>query len=131
MGTRSTTHIYDGIISNETHLVSAYKQYDGYLSGYGKDLLEFLLSKSLVNGYNSTQENNQYANGMGCLSAQLIQHFKTGIGGYYITNKADTQEYDYHVYILENEVNIKVVENDLILFAGTLLEFGEYLTKQN
>lgn len=129
MGTRSTTHIYDGIISDETHLVSAYKQYDGYLSGYGKDLLEFLQSKTLVNGYNSTQENGGFANGMGCLAAQLIQHFKKGIGGYYITSKNDFQEYNYYIYSNGNELNIKVMSSDMITsFDGTVIEFAQYIS---
>ena len=127
MGTRSTTHIFDGKISEENHLVSIYKQYDGYISGYGADLSEFLNKMNLVNGYDSTQETGGFANGMGCLSAQLITHFKEGIGGYYITNKNDNQEYDYYIYRDDDKLKIKVIHCDEELFDGTVLDFAQYV----
>lgn len=129
MGTRSTTHIYNGKINKKNHLVSIYRQFDGYLSGYGIDLINYLSSMTVVNGYNSSQENGQYANGMGCLSAQLIKHFKEGIGGCCITNSDDSQEYDYHVYTHNDKIHIKIVENDKLLFNGSLFEFDKFYKK--
>ena len=127
MGTRSTTHIYNGNISTENHLVSIYKQYDGYISSYGIDLSDFLNKMKLVNGYDSTQENGGFANGMGCLAAQLIKHFKVGIGGYYITNKTNSQEYDYYIYNEGGALRIKVIYDNRELFDGTVLDFSQYV----
>lgn len=127
MGTRSTTHIYNGAISDENHLVSIYKQFDGYISGYGADLSEFLNKMKFVNGYDSTQENGGFANGMGCLCAQLIKHFKKGIGGYYITNKNDNQEYDYYIYRDDDNLKIKVIHCDEDLFDGLVYDFAQYV----
>lgn len=127
MGTHSTTHIYNGNISKENHLVSIYKQYDGYISVYGADLSDFLNKMKLVNGYDSTQDNGGFANGMGCLSAQLIKHFKDGIGGYYITNVNDSQEYDYHIYDDGVTICIKVIHDDKELFNGSVLDFSQYV----
>lgn len=131
MGTRGTTHIYDGIISTENHLVSIYIQFDTYISGYGKKLSKFLNSIKLTNGYTQSQEHGGYANGMGCLAAQLIGNFKKGVGGFYITNKSDSQEYDYHIYYTDTlEMYIKVIRHDNEIFDGTLFEFTQFVEKE-
>lgn len=129
MGTRSTTHIYDGGISAENHLVSIYTQFDGYLSGYGIKLVNYLSSMTIVYGYNSTQKNGHYANGMGCLSAQLIKHFKDGIGGYYITDSSNSQEYDYHIYSHDDKIHVKIFEYEVVIFDGNLFDFQEFYKK--
>ena len=70
MGTRSLTHVVE---DNDT-LLTIYRQYDGYLSGHGLDLAEYLHDISIVNGMNG--DNKAKANGMGCLSAQLLAYLK-------------------------------------------------------
>jgi hypothetical protein len=80
MGTRSITVIKD----ETTKLVTLYKQYDGYPTGWGQELLDFLKEFTIVNGYSSHMEAGSHANGAGCLAAQLIANFKTDIGGLYI-----------------------------------------------
>lgn len=80
MGTRSLTFVNDG----EIRLVCFYRQFDGYPSGHGKDLAEFLKPFTIVNGFSSGMKEGTHANGAGCLAAQLIKHFKTDIGGIYI-----------------------------------------------
>lgn len=57
MGTRSLTLIKE----DGTDLVCFYKQYDGYPDGYGKELVEFLKSGTLVNGipYGDEKEVNK------------------------------------------------------------------------
>ena len=65
MGTRSLTYIeesYETAIAdeennNEVHetkqnILCMYRQYDGYLSGHGAELAEFLQGFNVVNGYN-------------------------------------------------------------------------------
>lgn len=96
MGTRSTT-----TIKNEEGktLVTLYRQYDGYPSGHGQELADFLSARTLVNGFQAGQTAQSYANGMGCLAAQLIAHLKGDqIGNIYVTHEGDSQEYNYTVY---------------------------------
>lgn len=90
MGTRSTTKVLD---NNGNCLTAMYAQYDGYPEGMGLDLVKFLGDKPLVNGFGSNSQ--QAFNGPGCLAAQLVAHFKDGIGGFYLTTPDDTQEFNY------------------------------------
>ena len=96
MGTRSLTRIYeDGQL-----LVQLYKQYDGYPSGWGKELAEYLSAGKPVNGYGGDAKLHQTWNGAGCLAASLIAKFKTGPGGLYIEANTDTgQEYEYEIHV--------------------------------
>ena len=80
MGTRSLTFVYDG----EKPIVNMYRQFDGYPSGHGLELAEFLTSfDEVVNGL-PVGDNRRLANGMGCLAAQLVAKFKVGCGGIYL-----------------------------------------------
>jgi hypothetical protein len=78
MSTRSLTHIYD----DGKILLTFYRQSDGYPEGHGKDLSEFLTGFQIVNGLSG--DKGKIANGMGCLAAQIIKHFKECPGGIYI-----------------------------------------------
>lgn len=95
MGTRSLTFVYD---KDGKKLINMYRQYDGYPSGHGKDLAEFLEPITMVNGIGMTEA--VIANGPGCLAAQLVAHFKDGPGGIYLeqTTAVDCgQDYEYHI----------------------------------
>lgn len=95
MGTRSLTFVYD---EDGKKIVNMYRQYDGYPSGHGKDLAEFLEPITMVNGIGTIKA--AIANGPGCLAAQLVAHFKDGPGGIYLapTTAVDCgQDYEYHV----------------------------------
>lgn len=95
MGTRSLTFVYD---EDGRSIISMYRQYDGYPSGHGKDLAEFLEPIAMVNGIGLTEA--VIANGSGCLAAQLVAHFKDGPGGIYLepTTAVDCgQDYEYHI----------------------------------
>ena len=120
MGTRSLTFVY----SDGQPLLNMYRQFDGYPSGHGQELAEFLLSGKMVNGI-PVGSDELFFNGMGCLAAQLIANFKTGSGGFYIYPLDATdcwQEYEYHVY--EDKV---VVKNPTeVIFSGTWSEFAEF-----
>ena len=136
MGTRSLTYIEeshqtcvaDEENNNEVHetkqnILCMYRQYDGYLSGHGAELAEFLQDFNVVNGYNSgTPERS--ANGMGCLAAQLIAHFKDGIGNIYIHEPNDSdcgEEYTYTIYEEEGKVCIRAYDvwAKKIIFDGS------------
>ena len=95
MGTRSLTFVYD---EDGRKIINMYRQMDGYPSGHGKDLAEFLEPITMVNGISMTEA--VIANGPGCLAAQLVAHFKDGPGGIYLepTTAVDCgQDYEYHI----------------------------------
>ena len=119
MGTRSLTFVYEG----EMPIINMYRQYDGYPTGHGQELADFLLSGELVNGY-SEKQSVQF-NGMGCLAAQMIANFKNSVGGFYIYSVDSTdcwQEYEYHVY--EDKVVLKNPTE--VIFSGTWDEFHSF-----
>ncbi len=80
--------------SNEP-LLSFYIQHDGYFDGVGNNLAEFLKHIKITNGISGG--NDKTANGMSCLAAQLVVHLKKGVGGLYIVDHDDTQEFNYEI----------------------------------
>ena len=115
MGTRSTTTIYgDG-----KPLLTFYRQMDGYPSGHGQELVDFLRGIEMVNGISMGGDppKLQQANGAGCLAAQILTHFKTSvinynytqdgakiregdnIGGIYVVPLGQTEQYNYGVKV--------------------------------
>ena len=122
MGTRCLTFVYDG----DKAVINMYRQFDGYPSGHGQELAEFLMPFKVINGIGSGQDvPGKFANGMGCLAAQMIAHFKNSVGGFYIHPVTDTdcwQDYEYHVY--ENKV---VVKNPTeVIFEGSWDDFHSF-----
>lgn len=97
MGTRSLTHFKD---ENNKTIVTIYRQFDGYPSGMGLDIAEFLDKITVVNGFGMKEEAGTHANGMGCLAAQFIKYIKDGIGNVYLYPpdiKDCWEEYTYRV----------------------------------
>lgn len=123
MGTRSLTYVYDEL----NPVVCMYRQYDGYPSGHGKELAEFLNGGELVNGLGSND--TKVFNGMGCLAAQMVANFKDGPGGFYlrepVLNRDDWQEYEYHVF----ETKVVVRDPKDVIFDGTWKEFSDFCLK--
>lgn len=136
MGTRSTTKFIEKNGEKLTPLVNIYQQWDGYIEGKGYYLADFLKSKTIINGISYSQNTPNYANGFGCLIAQYIKEFKENVGGLYITNLDDKQEYNYEVIFDEDKYlsgnydsidDLVIIKVDTI-FEGTpseLLEFKE------
>lgn len=120
MGTRSLTFFHD---QEKKPVVCMYGQYDGYLSGHGLDLAEFISSKTLVNGLGT--DNTGVANGMECLAALAVAHFKGNQAGSFYLYPTDTidagEEFTYHVY----SDKVVVQERKAVVFAGTWNEFLE------
>lgn len=120
MGTRSLTFVYEG----DKPFVNMYRQFDGYPSGHGQELAEFLLAGEMVNGIPVGRKARFY-NGMGCLAAQMVADFKKDSGGFYLYPVDSTdcwQEYEYHVY--ENKVVVK--NPDEVIFEGTWQDFHSF-----
>jgi hypothetical protein len=140
MGTRSLTFVYDG----ETPIINMYRQYDGYPTGHGAEIAEFLAPFEMVNGID-INETRKVANGMGCLAAQLVANFKDGAGQFYLypTSAVDCgQDYEYHIYKDAEGLRVRITDrgcnmfgltmsdkNDAI-FDGTLAEFTEFCTEK-
>ena len=107
MGTRSLTYLYDE--NAEKPFMCMYRQFDGYPEGgHGQELGEFLAPFTVVNGFTTDHKAGSHANGMGCLAAQMVAHFKQAIGNHYLvdpdTQQDSWQEYEYHVFADRVEV---------------------------
>ena len=130
MGTRSTVAFIDKRVRDDKvvcskELVRIYQQYDGYPSGVGLKLANWLKDKKIVNGfgYDETAENG-YCNGVGCMSAQFIHDFKDGIGNLYITDHDDNEDYDYKVIVTnDSTIALEVYEDGVHIFEGSAIEF--------
>lgn len=142
MGTRSKTSFIEKRGEEHIHLVSVYRQYDGYVEGMGHDLANYILDKEICNGIRLGRDTSKLANGFGCLIAQLIRDFKEDVGGLYIITENDIQEYNYDIifdsdlyygnnFKEELETNkyfkVRVTDwNEKIMFEGTLKELLEF-----
>ena len=138
MGTRSLTFVYD---NDGKKLINMYRQYDGYPSGHGKDLAEFLEPITMVNGIGMTKA--VIANGPGCLAAQLVAHFKDGPGGIYLapTTAVDCgQDYEYHIATHGEGVGLTITCQRIEglrpfrrkkIFDGSIEEFKAFCEKED
>lgn len=127
MGTRSLTVFVD----DHEELAVMYRQYDGYPSGHGDELASFLSRITPCNGIplipkDSDSSSPLYANGMDCLAAQVIAHFKDGPGNIYLMRAGTRdcgEEYVYTVFIKDKTIHMTVQ-------AGCTAFFGLPGTKQ-
>ena len=121
MGTRCLTYVYEG----KTPLMCLYRQFDGYPSGHGAELADFLNKIEVGNGIAGKPEMGTFANGMGCLAAQLITHFKKSVGGFYIHLVTDSGGVDYEYHVYANKVVVKD-SDEVVVFSGSRKDFAEY-----
>ena len=79
-----------------------YHHYDGYPKHLGCNLAEFLCDFRVVNGLPTNYfENIKVANGMGCLTAQLIAALKEESGNVYVDypdTDRDDVEFTYYIW---------------------------------
>ena len=142
MGTRSVTTIYEG----DKPLLAFYRQMDGYPSGHGQELVDFLKGIEMVNGIQVGGEppKLQQANGAGCLAAQILTHFKTGVinhtygqdgakiregdnaGSIYVVPIGQEEEYNYDVTVNKHNkvtgIEVDGVHYDLKTYDGIAIE---------
>lgn len=131
MGTRSVTHFIDGEKDEQVY-VRLYRQYDGYPTGHGKELSEFLNGYRVVNGYSSEDtwealNGGKVANGMGCLSAQAICYFKRGeLGSFYLKTDDDCwQDFDYYVKVDHDDMLEKsTILVKVVSYKKTILKWS-------
>lgn len=133
MGTRSITRIYQGTPDEKPKaVVQMYRQMDGYPSGHGAELAEFLEGMTIVNGitdYNA----KKVANGAGCLAAQMVAHFKTELGSIYLEPVGPNEwvDYEYHVFAEDNQpivVRVKLFRRKV--FEGPVDEFAGFCKEE-
>jgi hypothetical protein len=127
MGTRCLTFVENGVGEK---LICIYRQFDGYPSGHGAEVAEFLRNMVIVNGIPSGKT-GKIANGAGCLAAQLIAKLKDGVGGIYINPITTTdawQDYEYYIRAcVDRGIEVKVKDSSgNVLFAGNTEQFVAY-----
>ena len=123
MGTRCLTRVYD----EGTEVVTMYRQYDGYMEGHGQELADFLRDFTIVNGI-TNEKKSPVANGMMCLAAQMVTHFKAGnlLGGFYLYPQGSTdvgEEYIYHVSLKNNILHLRVTDGEKDIFNDYVYNF--------
>jgi hypothetical protein len=129
MGTRALITLTDEWSDKE--IVVIYRQMDGYPSCHGLELGTFLAPFTITNGISNTKTTT--ANGMGCLAAQMIQHFKqeAGVGGIYLY-QAGTREvgedFIYNVSYKNEELQVSCdsAYDDKHLFKGDVASFIKF-----
>jgi hypothetical protein len=130
MGTRSLTFVMN---DKDEPFVCMYRQYDGYPSGHGSELASFLNAGQVVNGLPINSKQTLF-NGMGCLAAQMVAHFKKESGGFYlhapVFGRDDFQDYEYHVYEDEVKVYSGNCMEDNVIFQGCWNKFAEFCSAE-
>jgi len=152
MGTRSLTFVYDSYKNEQGQMVyrpiiNMYRQYDGYPTGHGAEVADFLNQFEAITNGIAVGEKRRTANGMGCLAGQLVSNFKGDEAGQFYLYPVECvdcgQDYEYHVYQNENRelcVRIKdrgfnmfgltMSDKDECLFDGVLSEFAEFCAEK-
>ena len=133
MGTRSLTVFNDTY--NDEEIAVFYRQFDGYPEGHGTDLLDILKDMYIVNGI-TNGEKRKIANGMECLSATVVSHFKDGPGNFYLHSAGTRdigEEFIYTLYYNDKELKIKVedtYDDGHDLFDGDIKEYEEWIKER-
>jgi hypothetical protein len=124
MGTRCLTVFKE---ESGTEIAVLYRQMDGYLEGHGEDLQKFLTGKKLVNGFGRNDTKDNCFNGMSCLAASVVAHFKTGLGA--------SEEFVYTIYPKGSVICLTVqggYEKDMsLIYDGPAAEFNAAEAKAN
>jgi len=136
MGTRSLIRVIprqEGVAYDKGHemikksILNMYQQYDGSPRFVGVELAEFINPIKIINGISGSIKVGEYANGPGCLAAQIVQEFKKDVGYTYLyATQGDIgdlgEEYIYTLYPKEGEptyISIYDVYKEKCIFVGT------------
>lgn len=123
MSTRSLTVFKD---EEGQEIAVMYRQLDGYPKGHGKDLTEMLSGIKMVNGL-SIDNPGKVANGMGCLAAQIVAHFKEGPGGIYLLPAGSRdcgEDYTYLITGNTDEPEIEIRDRRKLLYKGAASNYA-------
>jgi hypothetical protein len=123
MGTRSLTVFFDSVSKHKKEIAVLYGQWDGDPGGHGLDLAEFLRGIQPTEGLGGEKT----ANGIHCLAAQVIAHFKKEPGGFYLYpagTRGMDEEFIYIVTIQDLTVRVLVQDGEQHqMFKGNAQEF--------
>lgn len=105
MGTRSLTRVKDDA---GNIILTMYRQMDGYVEGgHGDELVAFLEGMVITNEITLGNQPEKSANGIECLAAQLVAHFKTGVGSIYLyPSDSLDEEFNYTIELVDGEVTL-------------------------
>lgn len=127
MGTRSLTVFSE---DNGFEIGVIYRQMDGYPEGHGKELAKMLSGMRMVNGM-SIDQPEKIANGMPCLAAQVVAHFKEGPGGIYLCRAGTRrcgEDYTYFITGKEGEEpQIEIRDRHNVLYKGPASVYESWL----
>tara|TARA_Y100001938_G_scaffold132970_1_gene191784 strand:- start:202 stop:639 length:438 start_codon:yes stop_codon:yes gene_type:complete len=112
-----------------------HKHYDGYPSGLGVTLANYLSDYDITNGIPNDYTGFQgpIANGIGCLAAQLVSYLKDEPGNIYLRPPQDKtwEDYIYYIWVKEgSRIMISIFDYDNVcIYVGdceSLIEKYEY-----
>jgi len=133
MGTRALVKF----IEDKKTLVTLYRQYDGYPTGLGQDLLNSLNKGkvTITNGYGSKDTSPAAFNGIGCLAAYLVGVLKhrldrpnekgNSIGNVYLmpaNTKNVGEEFIYTLSTIDGKLFIEINGYGKVIYNGLLSE---------
>tara|TARA_R100001015_G_C4555763_1_gene116618 strand:+ start:43 stop:471 length:429 start_codon:yes stop_codon:yes gene_type:complete len=108
------------------------KHYDGYPSGLGVTLANYLQGYDIRNGIPSKFQ-GPMANGIGCLAAQLVSYLKDEPGNIYLQppGNKNLEDYVYYIWVKEgSRIMISIFDyDDVCIYVGdceSLIEKYEY-----
>lgn len=135
MGTRAVTKVVD---EKGDLYVTLYRQFDGYPSGHGKELAEWLEGAEIGNGIRGNEPPG-FFNGVEDLACRLVTFFRQDhrqIGGFYVIPPGSGWygEYIYTVIGVNpgfhddrGDVTVKVDSYNKPLFSGTVEAFRHWV----
>ena len=121
------------ITQDGSPVMTLYRHWGGSPTGHGKDLAEFLTGFQITTGW--VDQPGKWANGAGCLAAQLVAHFKKGCGDFYLLapTAGDVYEWSYTIEIPfgwhgpAEDLVIQVYQFGDLDYSLTLRDFSKHL----
>lgn len=108
-------------------ILNMYRTSEGYLNEHGAELKKHFGDVKIINGISTKIDNSKNANGMECLAAQIVAHFKKGIGDVYLHEVVNEnkilKDCSYYTYILYNKNGMlycKVYSWKSLIYDGAL-----------
>ena len=121
------------ITQDGSPIMTLYRHWDGSPSGHGRELAEFLTGFQITTS--RVDQPGKWANGAGCLAAQLVAHFKKGCGDFYLLATTDPIEYEWS-YVLDipfgwrgpaDDLTLKVYAYGELSSSCSVGDFAEHL----
>ena len=118
------------LIDKHEPVITMYSHWDGYPEGIPLKVMKWLSEIKVVDAL--TLDNENVANGVSCLAAQLIAKFKTGAGSIYLYNPEMQYQlgeyYIYDIFIDDGHVKVSAYKFDsdydmIDMFEGSVQEF--------